>query len=133
MNCYHHQDINAVGFCKSCCKSLCADCAVEVDDVGIACRSHIERIKLIEELLNQSLRVKKINSSKLKFMTPLFLIVLGCLFSGAPVYGMLVQNPYDIYDIMQFLIGFVFVLLGVYSAFMGMKAFPSDTKEQSTK
>jgi hypothetical protein len=41
MHCYHHQDREAVGGCKSCGKGLCPECAADLGK-GLACRGRCE-------------------------------------------------------------------------------------------
>src|SRR5262245_35664997 len=41
MKCFEHQDRDAVGVCKSCCKGVCSECAVDVGK-GLACRDRCE-------------------------------------------------------------------------------------------
>ena len=69
MNCYCHQDNTAVGVCKYCYKALCTDCAVDMES-GLACTNHVEKVKRIEELVEQGLRSGDLNASKIKYMWP---------------------------------------------------------------
>ena len=42
MRCFHHEDREAVGTCKSCGKGLCRECAVDMGK-GLACRGRCEQ------------------------------------------------------------------------------------------
>lgn len=64
MKCFHHQDRDAVGSCKSCGKGLCAECAVDLGK-GLACRGRCEDdakdvIALIDQNIKLSPRAAKL-------------------------------------------------------------------------
>jgi len=42
VRCYNHPERDAVGSCKSCCKGLCTECAVDLGH-GLSCRGEHEQ------------------------------------------------------------------------------------------
>ena len=41
MNCYYHPATAAIAFCKNCCRGLCKECAVDLQN-GTACKGRCE-------------------------------------------------------------------------------------------
>jgi len=81
MNCFNHQDIPAVGLCKSCSKGLCADCAIDLDH-GIACKNnHEEQDKALDMIITKNTKIYS-SASKNTLITPVFYLFMGLVFSG---------------------------------------------------
>jgi hypothetical protein len=59
MGCFYHHDKEAVGFCKSCGKALCVECAVDLGK-GLACRNRCEEsVRAIIELIDRNIERMK--------------------------------------------------------------------------
>lgn len=88
MRCYYHQDKEAVGSCKSCCKGLCSDCAADVGK-GLACRGHCEEdvravVALIDRNIKLSPKTAQIleSSRKVRSSAAIFNLIVGVVFIG---------------------------------------------------
>ncbi len=86
MSCFYHHDRNSVGGCKSCGKSLCPECAVDLGK-GLACRGHCEEdvralIALIDHNVRFSPQTARILESgrRIRSSAALFNLVTGALF-----------------------------------------------------
>jgi len=54
MNCFNHKEIPAIGICKSCGKSLCSECLVELEN-GLACKNSCEkRVQMINLIIDSN-------------------------------------------------------------------------------
>ena len=87
MNCFNHVDKPAIGFCKSCCKGLCADCAATLPN-GLACRETCEdRVTLINQIIDNNQKVISAANVQVKSngVFILFLGVVLCLFGFLPL------------------------------------------------
>ena len=79
MNCFNHPDKAAIGFCKSCCKGLCADCAATLPN-GLACRSACEdRVTLINRIIDNNQKVISAANVQVR-SSGLFVLILGVIF-----------------------------------------------------
>jgi hypothetical protein len=86
MSCYYHHDRDSVGGCKSCGKSLCPECAVDLGK-GLACRNHCEEdvrtlIAMIERSVKMSPQTASILESgrKIRSGAAVFNLVIGAVF-----------------------------------------------------
>ena len=86
MSCFYHHDRGSVGGCKSCGKSLCPECAVDLGK-GLACRGHCEEdvrsiITLIDRNIKLSPQTARIleSSRKIRSGTAAFNLVTGAVF-----------------------------------------------------
>ncbi|MBM4149287.1 MAG: hypothetical protein FJ224_09605 [Lentisphaerae bacterium] len=88
MNCFNHPDKPAIGFCKSCCKGLCADCAATLPN-GLACRNACEdRVTLINQIIDNNQKVISAANVQVR-SSGLFILLLGavfCLFGFLPLF-----------------------------------------------
>ena len=86
MSCFYHHDRDSVGGCKSCGKSLCPECAVDLGK-GLACRGHCEDdvralIALIDrniKLLPQTTRLLE-SGPKIRSSAGIFNLITGAVF-----------------------------------------------------
>lgn len=79
MNCFNHPDKPAVGFCKSCCKGLCADCAATLPN-GLACRNTCEaRVTRINQIIDNNERVISAANVQIR-SSGIFVLLLGVIF-----------------------------------------------------
>lgn len=66
MECFQHQNVNAVGVCKSCHKAVCHDCAIEIPN-GLTCSQECaDRIGEINEMNERALKIYGIGKHKSK-------------------------------------------------------------------
>ena len=86
MSCFYHHDRDSVGGCKSCGKSLCSECAVDLGK-GLACRGHCEDdvrslIALIDRNVKFSPQTARIleSSRKMRSNAATFNLVTGAIF-----------------------------------------------------
>jgi hypothetical protein len=86
MSCFYHHDRDSVGGCKSCGKSLCPECAVDLGK-GLACRGHCEDdvralITLIDRSVQFSPQTARIleSSRKIRSSAATFNLVTGAIF-----------------------------------------------------
>jgi hypothetical protein len=106
MRCFNHNDREAVGHCKACCKGLCTECAADLG-FGLACKgSHEKTVELgntIFEIQTRSIAAAPRNV----FLAPAFLAVMGIvlLWFGYTPYQGLLNLP--------FVMGFAFLGYGV--------------------
>jgi hypothetical protein len=88
MNCFNHADKPAIGFCKSCCKGLCADCAATLPN-GLACRNACEdRVTLINQIIDNNQKVITAANVQVR-SSGLFILLLGamlCVFGFLPLF-----------------------------------------------
>jgi hypothetical protein len=87
MNCFNHPGKPAIGFCKSCCKGLCADCAATLSN-GLACRNACEdRVTLINQIIDDNQKVITAANVQVR-SSGRFILLLGaafCLFGFLPL------------------------------------------------
>ena len=58
MNCYYHQDMPAIGLCKSCGRGLCSQCIAEVGE-GLACQNRCEqRVGTLNRLIDDNVKIQ---------------------------------------------------------------------------
>lgn len=85
MNCFQHENNEAVGVCRYCFKGCCRECAVDFGD-GIACKnSCVEKAKAVVSLIELNLAAKERMKSG-SIMFPSFMVILGVLFAGYGIY-----------------------------------------------
>lgn len=85
MNCYYHSKETAVGSCKSCCKGLCIECAVDVGD-GLACRGKCEdRVKVLNTIIGRSERTIEATGGVFR-NAGVYFGLLAAVFIGGGVY-----------------------------------------------
>lgn len=108
MKCYYHNEVDAVGSCKACCKGLCSDCAVDMGG-GLACINSCEDIvKEINVLIKANTKAMPVRMRGL-FLWPIFYIILGMLFLSAPVLS---GNQIKLFDFTT-LSGLAFSIAGI--------------------
>lgn len=68
MNCFNHTEVPAIGICKSCGKSLCSECLVELEN-GLACKNSCEeRVKMINSILDSNSQAITATRKQIKTM-----------------------------------------------------------------
>jgi hypothetical protein len=95
MNCFKHNDRQAVGICKSCGKGVCQECAAQQSN-GLACKGECEeRVALLNRMVDnnaKTLAAARYQTKSSGFMTLIvgvaFLVFAG-LWAKEEGYGML--------------------------------------------
>ena len=87
MNCFYHQDVSAIGICKSCSRGLCPDCAAEQTS-GLACRGRCEEeVETLARLLKytaalQASALQRLKAQRLAAIIPgVFITLFGAFFA----------------------------------------------------
>ncbi|MFA4944966.1 MAG: hypothetical protein WC789_09735 [Lentisphaeria bacterium] len=109
MNCYNHPERPAVGFCKSCCKGLCGECAAELPN-GLACRNACEgRVTLINQIIDSNQQILAAANRQVR-SSGWFVLLLGLVLG---LFGILPfalsRNPATLFLVV---IGLFFVAYG---------------------
>lgn len=79
MECYTHQQNNAVGICKSCHKAVCRNCAIELQN-GLACSEECEAyVDELNQMVERSFKIYGIGKYKSKI--PSTGVIMWLLFS----------------------------------------------------
>ena len=111
MNCFSHPDKPAVGFCKSCCKGLCADCAATLPN-GLACRNKCEdRVTLINQIVDNNQRVIAVANIRMR-SAGVFIVLLGLVLCVIGFLPALTSG--DKGTLVFGVIGVVFIAYGVF-------------------
>ena len=59
MNCFNHNDRQAIGLCKSCNKALCTDCCVDLG-IGLACHGKCEeQVRSVDAVISGNVEDQK--------------------------------------------------------------------------
>ena len=115
MRCYNHPERDAVGSCKSCCKGLCAECAVDLGH-GLSCRGeHEERVKAIDRMMSRAARVQA-TAKFSRYVAPTFYGFMGAVFCG---YGLLYARTGNF----LILLGAGFLVFAAYAFFANRRAY----------
>jgi hypothetical protein len=89
MNCFYHPATVAIGFCKSCNKALCSECAVDLEK-GLACKNHCEDdVKGLIRMTNYSVAMvdsRKGNVRGGQLIGGFFYMALGLIFLIPAIY-----------------------------------------------
>lgn len=121
MNCFYHQEVPAVGICKSCSKGLCAECASDLGH-GIACKGkHEEKVEAVNMIIEKNTKVYG-SASKNSIISPIFYLFMGFVFSG---YGYFSKG--GITDL-PFVLGIGFLVFGIVIFIRNRELFKNDSK-----
>lgn len=86
MKCYKHQNVDAIGLCKSCHKGVCLDCSVLVDG-SVACEDSCKAdVAQINSMLKQGQKVYK-NMGKQWLPSIIINGIGGAFFLGFGLYS----------------------------------------------
>lgn len=81
MNCFNHQEKNAIGLCKCCSKGLCIDCATDLEH-GLACKDkHESQVEAINMIIEKNAKVYAAAPRNV-IIAPVFYLFMGLVFSG---------------------------------------------------
>ena len=113
MICYYHPDHPAVGVCKHCGRSLCADCATLVDDT-LACKDrHEQQVRGVNLVAERGiLQAKRVGAGYVR--NAIFYGLVGILFAG---FGWMQYRFLGLQAIFFILIG-AFLLYAAIANFM---------------
>jgi len=108
MKCFYHQTLDAIGTCKCCAKGLCANCAADIDDWGLACREkHEAAVRKLNSLIQRNIKAQTLAGPSRRWTT-LFYFLLGGIFMSVAI------APYRHHDI-----GFASFFVGTGIVFIG--------------
>ena len=85
MKCFNHLDVNAVGLCKSCGRSLCADCYAEVGD-SLSCKGKCEeKVRILNSMIEKNSQILSTSNQAMKSAAR-FSLIMGILFMGFGIW-----------------------------------------------
>jgi hypothetical protein len=119
MHCFYHDEREAVGTCKSCCKGLCRECAVELNK-GLACRGRCEAdAQAVIELIDRNIKLSPNTAQLLKSSrgartgNGLFCLAMGVVF--------LIWGVRDERLTLLCVMGIAFIIYSLYLLFLARK------------
>ncbi len=122
MNCFNHDDVPAVGMCKSCGKGICRECLKEIPD-GLACKGTcVDRSVMINRIIDNNQRMVSAANSQIKnggWLTVaigVFICAMGILLS----YG----ESFFPFGLISGVIGLTFLGFGI-RFLLKRSAYPS--------
>jgi hypothetical protein len=122
MNCFNHPDKPAIGFCKSCCKGLCPDCAAVLPN-GLACRNACEgRVVLINGLIDDHPKVVSAANRQVR-ASGLFILLLGTVLMLFGFVPMLISGNTG--TLFMGIIGLFFAVYGVLRLMKKSQYYPT--------
>ena len=120
MSCFYHHDRESVGGCKSCGKSLCPECAVDLGK-GLACRGRCEDdvralIALIDRNIKLSPQTTRLLESgrRTRSSAAIFNLVMGAIFIA---WGLTDMDRFSFIAIL----GGCFLAYGLFGLFQARK------------
>ena len=119
MNCFNHQDVSAIGLCKSCNKGLCSECAIDLEH-GLACKDkHEEQVKALDMIISKSTKIYS-SASQNTLIAPIFYLFMGLVFAGFGYFsrGGVTGLP--------FVLGIGFIVFGVVIFIKNKQIFSKD-------
>jgi len=113
MNCFIHQEKNAIGICKACHKAICTDCLIDTSR-GIACSTECEKEVIdLNILVDKSKQIYSIgSSSKFPPTGSIMLFLMGLLFAGMGVYESIIRDKIVYFPILMGVLFMVFSIIG---------------------
>ena len=120
MKCYQHEENEAIGTCKHCCKAVCWSCVSDTGS-GLACSADCENeVKILREMMEKSSVIYRVGSkSKIPPSGVILIISMGVLFLGFGIYESLNSLQIDYFSITM---GVVYLLIGIFAYFQTRKA-----------
>jgi Flp pilus assembly protein TadB len=123
MNCYNHPNDPAIGFCKSCCKGLCMECAATLPN-GLACRNQCEeRVSLINQIIDNNQKVVSAANMQVR-SSGIFILLLGIIFCSVGFLPLMISGSTVTLFIMG-LPGLLFTVFGAMRLLKKSQQFPS--------
>jgi hypothetical protein len=114
MKCYIHNDTDAVGICKNCCKGICSDCTTEVG-LSLACsETCIEKVEELEAIMSRSSKI--ITNVNTRFLNSTYYFIIACGIG-------LVINSFlnGLQGLTSFILPIVFIIYGAFKLFLNKK------------
>ena len=114
MKCFYHNDMDAVGICKSCKKGLCIDCAVDLGK-GLACKNYCEEdVKRLIDISQDNIQYVS-NTSKILRSSKTVGPTTSKIFIAFGIISIIVSILPGMPFIPYFSIGALFLLCGIIS------------------
>jgi hypothetical protein len=118
MNCFYHPTVVAVGTCKSCCKGLCKECAVDLGK-GLACKGRCEEdVKAVIGLIERNIKLSPaseqlVNAARSnRYLGAAFYLIFGLLFLVFAAYQYLTVG-FQSGDLLLWGMGVAFLIFGL--------------------
>lgn len=112
MKCFNHSAVEAVGFCKSCCRALCRECIVEIG-LSCCCRNRCEDdVEALNALLERG-RTAYQKSGALHASSGWLAVFLGTAVVLFAIYG-LEKGLRRETNLFFLVLGAIFAAWGVY-------------------
>lgn len=113
MKCYNHNETDAIGVCKACYKSICAECAVDTGR-GLACSDEcVAEVCDLNEIIDRSKQIYSIGKdSKLPPTGILMFGLFGVMFVAWGIHNSMRWENVDIFTI---LMGAGFLIIAIIS------------------
>lgn len=123
MKCFYHPTVDAVALCKSCNRALCSGCIAEVG-LSCSCRNRCETdVATLNDLVERG-RTAYQKTSAAYFRSGLFTFLLGSVFLLLGVFGVASGTEGEW--------GYFFLIMGLLFAGWGISQFVS-AKRMSQK
>ncbi len=126
MNCFNHQQVSAIGLCKSCNKGLCEECAVDLVH-GLACKGkHEEQVEALNMIITKNAKIFS-SASKNTLIAPVFYLFMGLVFAGFGYFsrGGVTDLP--------FVMGVGFIVFAIVIFIRNKQIFSKDTKQKDVR
>lgn len=108
MHCFHHESVDAVGICKHCCRGLCGQCAVLVQN-SLSCKGECEaEVAAYADLMDRSKSIYP-GTGNLYRSGGIFFAVVG---AAIILYGLFVEPPRSM--LVSVGAGAILLLMGLY-------------------
>lgn len=91
MNCFNHNNVNAIGICTNCHKGICFNCHLEGQKYLVCCEECARVVKDREEINDRAMRIYGVgpySSRKNISISALTTLFLGLLFLGFAGYDL---------------------------------------------
>lgn len=93
MKCFNHREIDAIGLCRSCGKSLCPECYVLVGE-SISCKGSCEaKVRILNRMLEQNAQIIA-KSNQAMMSAAKYSLVMGVIFIGFGVWQLSVGSAF---------------------------------------
>ena len=107
MKCFYHNDIDAIGLCKTCNKGLCPECAVDVGN-GLACVDSCEKAVLsYNKMIDKNIELTSTSVSMIRGGPAFFLAALFIVFGAFFMFIGSGENG------TRFTMGLIFLFFGI--------------------
>jgi hypothetical protein len=130
MNCFNHQNVNAVALCKNCSKGICRECIEEFEN-GVACKETcVEQAKGITRLIAKNVKCNSkydADYSKITLGSATFTFLFGSAFL---LFGFFSQSRVQLFLIT---LGIIFLLSSFHTFYQMRKAMDQKKSEDGNE